>query len=189
MEKFNKLLKKLGPVQDKPDYVRDLYDESAMNADVSSITDQLSPEDVEKIHYAETTGGKNLKNPDSTASGHYQLIDSTRELAENLLKKQDLAPNHINPLKNEAMLMKALADKYQNVLKGAKSGPYEPNVENMYLMHKNGIQGGLNALKDPENAVSKARFKEVKKLLARKPKTNKKPVQPAANLMDLLKEE
>lgn len=188
MDKFNKLLKKLAPVQDKPEYVRDLYDEAAMNADVASITDQLTPEDVEKIHYAETTGGKYLKNPDSTASGHYQLIDSTRKEAERLLEKQDLAANHVNPLKNEAMLMKVLADRYQTALKGAKSGPFEPNVENMYLMHKNGITGGLESLKAPKTAKAKARFEEVKRLLARKPKNAPTETQPAADLLELLKE-
>lgn len=186
MSDLNRLLKKLGKPVDRTDYVRDLYDEEAMNADVASNTSKLTPEDLEKIHYAETTGGIDLENDESSASGHYQLIDSTRAEAEKLLKKQDLAPNHTNPLKNEAMLMKALTGRYENALKNAKSGPFDPNLENMYLLHKNGITGGLNTLKDPKDDISKARFKEIKMLLARKPKSKEKEVTGANNLLELL---
>jgi hypothetical protein len=188
MEDFKKLMRKLGKPADRPDYVRDLYDESAMNADIAGSTSMLSPEDMEKIHYAETTGGKYLDNDQSTASGHYQLIDSTRAEAEKLLKKQDLEPNHVNPLKNEAILMKALTDRYENALKNAKSGPFEPTVENMYLAHKNGITGALKALKDPKSEKSKSKFKEVDKLLARKPKKQQKEPTGANNLLELLED-
>jgi len=188
MEDFKKLMKKLGKPEDRSDYVRDLYDENAMNADIASNTSMLSPEDMEKIHYAESTGGIGLKNPDSSASGHYQLIDSTRAEAEKLLKKQDLEPNHVNPLKNEAMLMKVLNDRYENALKNAKSGPFDPTVENMYLLHKNGITGGLKSLKDPKSEKSKKRFQEVDKLLARKPKKQEKETTGANNLLELLED-
>lgn len=188
MEKFDKLLKKLQIPGEKPDYVTDPYNESAMNADVASISSQLSPEDLEKIHYAETTGGKYLKNPESSASGHYQMVDSTRQLAENLAKQQNIDTNEPNPMRKDANLMKALVQKYENTLENAQNGPYEPNLENIYLMHKFGVQGGLNALNNPKNAVSKARFKEVQKLLARKPQNTSENIVPAQNLLDLLKD-
>lgn len=188
MANFDQLYKKLQQPTPRSEYVSDGYDEKAMNEDVSAYSSQLSPEDLEKIHYAETTGGKFLKNNESTASGNYQLIDSTREMAEKLLKKQDLPINEINPLKKDAMLMKALVGKYENVLENAKSGPYEANLDNIYLMHKNGIQGGLNSLKSPNDALSKARFEEVKRLMARKPKSAPKEPTGANNLLELLKE-
>lgn len=186
MAKFDKLLKKLQPVQAPSDLVTDPYDEEAMNRDVSQYTKQLSPEDLEKIHYAETTGGVNLQNPESSASGHYQIINKTRKLAEKLAKEQEIDENTANPLRKDAILMKALAKKYENVLENAKKGPFEPNLENMYLMHKGGIQSGLNTLGDPENPTSEAKFKEVRQLLARKPKSKEKEQKPAKNLLELL---
>lgn len=188
MEKFNKLLKKLQPVQNPEDYVTDPYNEETMNSDIASISSKLSPEDLEKIHYAETTGGKYLKNPESSASGHYQLVDSTRKVAEKLAKDEGFDVSEPNPLRKEAILMKALTKKYENTLENAEKGPFEPNLDNIYLMHHFGVQGGLNSLNNPKNPVSKARFDEVKKLLARKPKKEAKTEQPAQNVLDLLKE-
>lgn len=188
MEKFTKLLKKLQNPEEPANYVADPYSEETMNADVASISSQLSPEDIEKIHYAETTGGKFLKNPESSASGHYQLVDSTRELAKKLAKEQNLDANDPNPLRKDANLMKALVQKYEKTLENAEKGPFEPNLENIYLMHRYGVQGGLNALNAPKTPVSKARFEDVKQLLAKKPKKKQKDTQPAQNLLELLKD-
>ena len=168
MRDFAKLLEKLGKVpEERPEYVTDPYDYRDMNEDIASYSKQLSPEDLEKIHYVESSGGKNLQNPVSSASGHYQLVNSTRKLAEDLAKQQGFDVNEPNPLRKEAILMKALVKKSENVLENAKKGPFEPNVENIYLMHKNGIQGGLDALNDPKNPKSRAKFEEIKKLFKR----------------------
>lgn len=188
MEKFNKLLKKLQPIPEKSDYVTDPYDYSAMNEDVSQASKQLSPEDIEKIHFIESTGGIGLQNPQSTAKGNYQIIDSTRKLAENLAKEQDYDENEPNPLRKDANLMKALVKKYENVLENSEKGPYEPNLHNIYLMHKYGPQGALNALNNPEDELSMKRLADIKKQLAKNPEYKKKQELPAKNLMDLLKE-
>lgn len=189
MNKFDKLLKKLQPVPNPTDYVTDPYDEKAMNADVAGYSNQLQPEDLEKLHYAETTGGKYLQNPESSASGQYQLTDSTRKLAENLAKQQEIDQNTANPLRKDAILMKALVNKYENSLENAKNGPFEPNLDNIYLMHHYGVQGGLNALNAPKSGDSAAKFKEVKKLLSRMPKGTDNSTAPAKNILDLLGEE
>lgn len=201
MVAFDKIMEKLRPKEElvsypsnnsgismkpsiiKPEpsnYVEDPYDFDAMNKEVADYTSNLAPEDISKIHYAESTSGKFLKNPikGSTASGNYQFTDSTRELAENEAKKQGLDTSEVNPLRKDAILMKALTKKYENVLENAKNGPFEPTLENIYLLHKNGIQGGLNALNSPENAISKARFKEVNKLLGRMPENTNNNVKP-----------
>lgn len=191
MEKFNKLLKKLQPVKEPSEFVTDKYDNESMNEDIASYSKQLSPEDLEKIHYAESTGGKYLKNqkPGSSATGNYQIIDKTRKEAELEAKKQDLDENTDNPLRKDAILMKALVNKYENALKNAKSGPHEPNLENVYLLHKGGVTGGLDALKSPKDPKSIEKFKEVKTLLGRKPKNKEKEQKPAKNLLELLKDQ
>jgi hypothetical protein len=186
MPYFQDLLKKLQPVAELPNYVMDNYDEKAMNKEVSGNSEQLSPEDIEKMHYAESTGGKYLKNDKSSASGNYQIIDSTREQAEKLAKQQGIDTNIANPLRKDANLMTALIKNSERVLENSENGPYEPNARNIYLMHKNGVQGGLNALNDPNSPISKARFKEVDRLLKRMPKKEAEEVQPAKNLLDLL---
>ena len=190
MAKFDKLLKKLQPVQGPSDLVTDPYSHSDMNEEISQHSKQLTPEELEKIHFAESTGGKYLKNlkPGSSASGNYHIIDSTRAEAEKEAQKQDLDLNTPNPLRKDAILMRALVNKYENALKDAKSGPYEPNIANMYLLHKNGVTGGLNALKDPNSEEAGAKFEEVKRLLAKKPKSKEKETQPAKNLLELLKD-
>jgi hypothetical protein len=55
-------------------------------------------------------------------------------------------------------------------------------------MHKNGVQGALRALKEPSDPKSKAKFKEVKMLMNRKPKNKEKNVEPANNLLELLED-
>lgn len=188
MAKFEKLLKKLAFLPESDEYVTDKYDERAMNEDISGYSKALSPEDIEKIHYTESTGGKFLKNPTSSASGHYQLVDSTRKIAEDLAKEQGIYDEGASELQKEANLMKSLVKKYENTLENAQNGPYDPNLENIYLMHKNGIQGGLNALNDPNSPKSKEKFKEVNKLLSRKPKKDIEQTLPAKNLLDLLRD-
>lgn len=192
MENFKKLLQKLQPVPDPKDYVTDPYNERSMNEEIAGYSKQLSPEDVEKIHFAETSGGKFLKNPDSSASGHYQITDSTRKVAEKQAKDQEIDENTANPLRKDAILMKALVKKYENVLENAKKGPFEPKIENIDLLHKEGVTGGLRALGNPKTDASKAKFEEIKQRLAKKPKkkeSNKKEALPAKDLLELLGEQ
>ncbi len=190
MEKFNKLLKKLQPVKEPSDLVRDPYSHDDMNDEVAEYSEKLTPEDIEKIHFAESTGGQNLKNlkPGSTASGNYHFIDNTRKEAQIQAKKQGFDDEIPNPLRKDAILMKALVKRHEKSLKDAKSGPYDANLENLYLLHKNGITGGLEALKDPENPKSIEKFNEVKMLLAKKPKGKEKEIKPAKNLLELIGE-
>lgn len=194
MKEFAKLLEKLGKKPEiRDEYVTDPYDYRDMNEEIASYSKQLSPEDLENIHFVESAGGKMLQNPVSSASGHFQLVDSTRKLAEDLAKQQGLDVNEPNPLRKEAILMKALVKKSENVLENAKKGPFEPNLENIYLMHKNGIQGALNSLNDPNSPKSKAKFEEVKRLLKRNRNNPLKGRDPSSlqeetepNLLDLL---
>jgi muramidase (phage lysozyme) len=194
MDKFLDLIARISELpKERSEYVTDPYDHRDMNKEVAEYTKKLTPEDIEKIHYAETTGGINLKNPHSSASGQYQLIDSTRKTAEELAKQQGLSQNEANPLRKEAILMKALVNKYENVLENAKNGPFDPNLENIYLMHKNGITGGLNALNAPKTPESVDKFKEVRRLLARKEK-NRSPnsvndKEVSNDILDILKDQ
>lgn len=191
MDKFNKLLKKLGQVEGPSDYVRDPYNEQSMNEEVSQYSEQLSPEDLKKLMFAESTGGKFLQNPESSASGPYQIIDSTRKEAEKHAIEQGLDVNHPNPLRKDAVLMKANIKRMENKLKEAKKGPFEPTLENLDLLHKNGITGGLRVLNNPQLPESIAKFEEIKRRLEKMPKKQQKQgldVKPAANLLELLGE-
>lgn len=188
MENFKKLLQKLQPVPNPEDLVTDPYNERSMNEEIAAYSKQLTPEDIEKIHFAETSGGKFLKNPESSASGNYQIVDSTRKVAEKLAKEQGIDENTANPLRKDAILMKALVKKYENALENAKKGPFEPKIENIDLLHNQGITGGLKALGSPKSPISKAKFEEIKQRLAKKKESGKKEIQPAQNLLDLLKE-
>lgn len=188
MEKFNKLLKKLAKPEERSDYVRDPYDESAMNEEVSQYSEQLSPEDLKKLMFAESSGGKFTSNPESSASGPYQIIDSTRKEAEKHAIDQGLDVNEPNPLRKDAILMKANVKRMEEKLKNAKNGPFEPNIENIDLLHKSGITGGLRALNNPDLPISKAKFREIQQRLAKLPKKTKESVKPAKNLPELLKD-
>lgn len=194
MDKFLRLLSKMNEIPEvRPEYVSDPYDYKDMNEEIASYSKKLTPEDLENIHFVESSSGKMMKNPESSASGHYQLVDSTRKLAEELAKQQGLDVNQPNPLRKEAILMKALIKKSENVLENAKNGPFEPNLENIYLMHKNGITGGLNALNSPKTPKSKHKFNEVSKLLARKPvnrsPNSEKEDNTKNDLLELLKDQ
>lgn len=185
---FKRLMQKLQPYKGPSEYVSDPYDQNALAEEVSDSSLQLSPEDVHKILNAESTGGQNLQNPDSSAKGNFQIIDKTRNEAIEELKKQGNTDFPANPLRLDAMLMKHLVGKSENALLNSQNGPKDPNLENMYLAHHFGNQGALDTLNHPEKPSSKYRLRKTGAQLAKKPLTTKDDGQPAKNLLDLLKE-
>lgn len=184
-------LKRLQLSPQPDNYVRDNYDIHDMNTDVSNFSEALSPEDIEKIHYAESTGGKYLKNQKkgSTASGHYQVTNDTKELAKRKALENNLKLDDNNPYRNNANEMKALVSKYQDVLFNSENGPYEPTLKNIYALHHYGPQGGLDMLNNPESPIAIQRFKNIENLLNRKPINDPKLEHPAKNLLDLLRKD
>jgi hypothetical protein len=189
MVDFNRILQKLQPVKDPDNYVKDNYGQNDIAKEVSDASIDLTPEGVHKILNSESTGGKNLQNPESSAKGNFQLIDSTRNAAINDLKKQGITQFPANPDRLDALLMKNQVDKYENALLNSASGPKEPSLENIDLMHKYGIQGGLDALNNPNTPESKAKFKDIKTRLNKQPLPIDQTVKPAGNLLDLLKDD
>ena len=190
MEKWQRLLSKLQPVKGPDNYVADNYGQNDIANEVSDKSLLLSPEDVHKILNAESTGGQNLQNPDSSAKGNFQILDKTRQEALNDLKNNQNVHIPANPDRQDALLMGNLIGKSENALLNSQKGPINPNLDNLYLMHHYGIQGGLNALNDPNSPQSKARFNAVRALLNKKPLTTiDNEGQPAKNLLDLIKKD
>jgi hypothetical protein len=188
MSDFKRILSKLQPVPEQKDYISDNYGQKELAQEVADQSMQLSPEDVHKILNAESSGGQNLQNPTSSAKGNFQILDKTREAAINDLKKQGISDIPANPLRQDALLMGNLVDKSENALLNSENGPKDPNLENLYLMHHYGIQGGLNALNNPNKPINKARFRNVRSLLSKQPLTTIDDGEPAKNLLELLKD-
>jgi len=186
--KFTRLMQKLQPVKGPDNLVADNYGQKELAQEVSDKSLMLSPEDVHKILNAESSGGQNLRNPASSAKGNFQILDKTRQEALNDLKKQGNVEIPANPDRQDALLMGNLIDKSETALLNSKNGPKDPNLENLYLMHHYGIQGGLNALNDPNKPINKARFNAVKALMNKKPLTTIDDGEPAKNLLELLKD-
>lgn len=189
MAKFNKILQKLQPYTGPSEYVTDKYSPEDMYKEVSEDSLQLSPEDVAKIHNAESTMGQNQQNDRSSASGNFHLIDSTRNRTINELKQQGIDELPVNPDRRDALLMKALINRNENSLLNSSKGPKEPNLENLYLTHKYGTSGALNALNTPYSDESKAKFKSVKANLEKAQPKKKKTQDGAKDLLDLLKDD
>lgn len=183
-EKFKRLLEKLKNPE-RSDYVTDDYDTSDMIKEISSNSSQLSPEEIRKIHFLESSEGKMMKNPESTAKGHFQILDKTRQEIKNKLNKEDIP---VNPDRKDALLMSENIKDIERVLKNSENGPYEPNLENIYTGHHYGKQGVLNILNDPNNPLNKARRANIKRLLDKKLPKKDKDTKPAKNLLDLLEE-
>lgn len=188
-KKIPKFLKRLMPVPERPEYVTDPYSIKDMVKEVSEGSQQLSPEDVQKIMQIESTGGKFLKNPKSSASGHFQLIDSTRNQALNDIKSKENGEIPANPLRQEALLMKNLINKNENALLNSQTGPKEPNLENLYLAHHFGTQGALDTLNNPQLKKSQIRSKTVRNLLKKNQLTTIDDGEPSKDLLELLKED
>ena len=188
MNDFRKTLAKLQPYLGPKNYVEDQYGQKDIAQEVSDASLALSPEDIHKILNAESSGGQNLQNPESSAKGNFQLIDSTRKEALDELKNQDNVEIPANPDRLDALLMKKQIEKYENALLNSSTGPKDPTLENIDLMHKYGIQGGLTTLNNPNSPVSKARFKDINQRVNKKPLTTINDSKPAKNLLDLLKE-
>ena len=184
-EKFRRLLQKLRPNEERPELVSDPYSHEDMINEVSEASSQLSPEDVRKIHFLESSEGKMLENPASTAKGNFQILDKTREEVLSKLNPEEIP---VNPLRKDALLMKELVKGYENTLENSNKGPYEPNLENVYSAHHFGKQGALNILNNPKNPLSKARLKQIKRLLGKKLPEKDEEVKPAKDLLDLLEE-
>ena len=188
MEKFKQLMSKLQPYKSPDEYVTDKYSPEDMVNEVSEASSQLSPDDVARIYNAESTMGKNLKNSSSSAAGNFHIIDSTRDRTLNELKKQGIDEIPTNPLRKDALLMKTLLNKNENSLLNSQSGPKEPDLKNLYLMHKYGTTGALRALNNPNDEESRAKLKSVMANL-NKPMPKKDIEQVGAkDLLDLLKE-
>jgi len=185
--KFTKLLNKLKPTEAPSEYVSDKYDVNDMVNEVADASHALSTEDVEKILNAESSGGQFLQNPISSAKGNFQFIDKTRKETLEGLKNQGNDEIPSNPLRQDALLMKTLVNKGENALLNSQKGAKKPDLESLYLMHHYGIQGGLNTLNNPEDDLSKARFRNIRAQLAKKPLTDEKG-KPAKNLLELLKD-
>lgn len=188
MVDFKKTLAKLQPYTGPKELVTDPYGQNDIANDVADSSLALNPEEIHKILNAESSGGQNLQNPESSAKGNFQFIDSTRKAMLDDLKNKQNVEIPVNPNRQDALLMKNQIDKSENALLNSKTGPKDPTLDNIYLMHKYGIQGGLNALNDPNDELSKARFRTVKALMAKKPLPTQNDTLPAKNLLDLLKE-
>jgi hypothetical protein len=189
MANFSRTLQKLQPYKGPSEYVTDKYSPEDMYKEVSDASEQLSPEDVAKIHNAESTMGQNQQNEHSSASGNFHMIDSTRNRTLNELKDQGIDELPINPDRRDALLMKALINRNENSLLNSSNGPKEPTLENLYLAHKYGTSGALNALNTPYKEESKAKFKSVKANLEKAQPKKKKTQDGAKDLLDLLKED
>lgn len=183
-KKFTKLLEKL-KMPEKSEYVSDNYDTSDMIKEVSSNSSQLSPEDIRKIHFLESSEGKMMKNPTSTAKGHFQILDKTRQEIKDRLDESEIP---VHPERKDALLMSENIKDIERVLENSKNGPYEPSLENVYAGHHYGKQGVLNILNDPKKPLNKARLVNIRKLLNKKVPNKEETVKPAKNLLDLLEE-
>lgn len=218
MDKFGKLLKKLQPIQDPKDYVTapvgisreiasinplpveyvtDRYSNEDMNRDIANSTKQLTQDDLENIHFIESTQGKYLKSsePGSTARGNYHMNDGHREAIAKIVKNEGIDVNDANPLRYDANLMKVGLPNQERILKEAYGGPFDPNLRNMYAMHKFGNTGGLRMINNEKGELSKKRWAEIDDLLARrakdpimKLKTPRAGTQEAKDLLELLGE-
>lgn len=184
--KFNKLLEKLKPLENKDDYVSDPYNINDMVNEVSDSSLTMNPEEVHKILNAESTGGQNLKNPNSSAEGNFQFLKGTKQ--DTLNKLQDEGEEvSTNPLRQDAQLMKNLVGRGEEALLNKN---IDPDMEKLYMLHHYGIQGGLHAIKNPNEELSKARFRNIRAQLAKKPLDNSQSQSvPAQNLLDLIKPE
>lgn len=189
MENFKRLLAKLQPNKGPSEYVTDKYSPEDMYQEVSDATEQLTPEDVAKIHNAESTMGQNQQNPLSSAKGNFHFIDSTRNQTLQDLKDQGIDELPVNPLRKDALLMKSLINRDENSLINSSTGPKDPDLKNLYLMHKYGTTGALRALNDPESEDSRAKFKSVMANLEKSQPKKKKQALGAKDLLDLLKED
>jgi len=185
---FKRLMQKLQPVEGPENLVLDPYGQKDIAEEVSSASSKLSPEDVAKILNAESSGGQNLRNPASSAKGNFQFIDSTRKQELERLKNDENVEIPANPDRRDAMLMKSSISDIENALQNSKTGPKEPNLENIYTAHHYGKQGALNMLNDPNSPLSRARRKHIQAQLAKKPLTTIDDTQPTTNLLDLLKD-
>jgi hypothetical protein len=181
-------MQKLQPVKGPDNYVQDQYGQNEIANDVSGDSEQLSPEDIHKILNAESSGGQNLQNPDSSAKGNFQFIDSTRKQHLEDLKNNQNVDIPANPDRQDALLMGNQVHTIENALQNSKTGPKEPDLTNVYLAHKYGIQGALDTLNNPNSPESKKRFSNVKKLMSKQPLTTIDDSEPAKNLLDVLKE-
>lgn len=188
MANFSKLLAKLQPYKGPEEYVTDKYGPEDMAEEISSASTMLSPEDVAKIHNAESTYGQNTQNKLSSAKGNFQFIDSTRNDMINKLKKQGIDELPANPDRKDALLMKTAVKDMENKLLNSQTGPKDPSLENIYLMHKYGVQGALNALNNPKSEESRAKFKSVMANLNKKHPNGEKQEVSAKDLLDLLKD-
>lgn len=189
MAYFNRTLQKLQPYKGPDEYVTDKYSPEDMNKEVSDASLMLTPEDVAKIHNAESTIGQNQQNEASSAAGNYQVIDSTRAEALKALKEQGIDELPANPNRRDALLMKTLINKNENSLLNSSTGAKDPTLANLYLTHKYGIQGGLNALNDPSSEEAKAKFKSVMANLNKSPPKKQNKTDGAKDLLDLLKDD
>lgn len=186
--KFNKLMSKLHPV-DRPNYVADPYNHEDIIQDVAESSKMLSPDDVRQISNIESSGGKDLINrsPGSTARGTFQFVDKRRQDILDNLKNQGVDVP-VNPDRQDSLLMQEQINKIEQALQNSRTGEKEPNLRNVYLMHKYGIQGGLNALNQPKNPESNRKFKIIDKLLGKQPLSKEEKIEPAQNLLDLLED-
>lgn len=182
-KKFTKLLEKLR-LEEPSDYVKDNYSSDDMIEEIASKSEQLTPEDVRKIHFLESTEGERLSNPESSAKGNFHILDGTRS---DLLKKiKEEIPVH--PERQDALLMSENIKDIEKVLKNSSKGPFKPNLENIYAGHHYGKQGMLNMFSDPENPLNQERLSNIRNLLSKKLPKKEKVVKPAKDLLDLLEE-
>lgn len=188
MGNFNKLLAKLRPIT-REEYVSDPYNEQDMVDEVANASKQLDSNDINRIFDAESSKGSQLVNKrGSSAKGNFQFIDKTRKHILDKLKKDENTEIPVNPLRKDALLMKTYLKEHENALLNSKNGPIDPDLENLYMAHHYGTQGALNAINDPENRLSKARFKHTKKQLNKPQVKVEKTIKPAKNLLELLEE-
>lgn len=188
--KFLEKLKMKESVEAPNNYVEDPYSTEDMVQEVSERSGALSPEDVRKIHFIESSEGKMLQNPGSSAKGNFQIIDSTRKEIKKELANKGVTEIPVNPLRKDALLAGELMNKYKNKLENAG---IEPNLENMYLMHNRGVSGALNAIKNPKTDKNKQVWSKVRALLKRNPPAREPDMVaeqvPSNDLLELLREE
>lgn len=99
---------------------------------------QVSPEFRQRVAMIESNNNPNAKNPNSSAKGKYQFIDSTA-------KAYGLA-DPFNEQEADKAFDQLTKDNYTILSKSLKR---EPTEAELYLAHQQGAGGALNLLRNP----------------------------------------
>lgn len=128
-----------------------------------------APSDLsQRIAMVESSGGKNLYNPDSTASGKYQFIDSTwKDMVRKYGKETGITVGMKNNPQAQEIMMQKLTEENRAGLRQALGR--EPTDGELYAAHFAGLGGAKKLLTNPNAPAISLLGKEVGK-----PKSNRK---------------